>query len=122
MIFLGLTLLPAACQQHVSAFKEILASKTGTFWQQRLAHEKKAIGGYRFFSSGVCYYCLITRDGKVERYFWGDVLPPNSWHANQDTLVIDANKTKILHFSPDTIVLYYLKLREIAILTREVNN
>jgi hypothetical protein len=115
---LALLLLGTGCTGNEQEFEELVASKNGTFWTIRLPNEKAAYSGYKFFPKGSCYYCLIARDGRVIKYDGGDNIAPNRWEKYADTLVLDAVKTKILHLSQDSIVLYYPKSKQTAILIR----
>jgi hypothetical protein len=115
---LTLLLLSTGCTRKEQDFAELVASTNGTFWTIRLPIEKEAYSGYTFFPNGSCYYCLIARDGRVVKYEGGDNIAPNSWEKYGDTLVLDAVKTKIQHLSQDSIVLYYPKSKQIAILIR----
>jgi hypothetical protein len=118
LTILALLLLSTGCTGKGQDFEELVASKNGTFWTLRLPTEKEAYSGYKFFPNGSCYYCLIARDGRVVKYDGGDNIAPNSWEKYADTLVLDAVKTKILHLSQDSIVLYYPKSKQTALLIR----
>jgi hypothetical protein len=115
---LALLLLGTGCNGNEQEFEELVASKNGTFWTIRLPNEKEAYSGYKFFPKGSCYYCLIARDGRVVKYDGGDNIAPNRWEKYADTLVLNAVKTNILHLSQDSIVLYYPKPKQTAILIR----
>ena len=115
---LALLLMGTGCNENEQDFEKVVASEEGTFWQFRLSTEQKALAGYKFFPKGYSYYCLITKDGTVIKYDGGDNIAPNSWEKYADTLVLDAVKTKILHVSQDSIVLYYPKSKQTAILIK----
>mgnify|MGYP000943815096 CR=1 FL=1 len=110
LIFVLIIFAGTTCKRYkAKTLRDVLSSKC--FWDR--TEEDRVIGGlnscYQFLPDGQCFFYMYNfynrrKSDSVYRYFDDDVIVPNRWSVEGDTILIARNyRLKILNFDESSV-------------------
>ena len=105
-ILLLFLIVNSSCKSKHEEIKEILISDK-CVWHIKNRPMEYGYYAYQFLKDGSCYYYIRDRQGVFSKFYFDDVIVPNTWSVIGDSnIIIQANSYIITHYSKDSFSFY----------------
>lgn len=96
----------SSCKSKREEIKEMLINNK-CVWHIKNRPMEYGYYAYQFLKDGSCYYYFRDRQGVFNKFYFDDIIVPNTWTLNGDSnLIIQANSYLISYYSKDSFTLY----------------
>lgn len=102
LFFLLLIVCLYGCNKTAN-YKNLLVQGDSTFWDSYNQNHIKT-NCYLFKKNGKCYWYYYTKQDSMFLYHEGDVVVPDTWAINADTMFINGYERRIIYLDKDSMV------------------